>query len=210
MRTIKIISLVSLLTVLISCKKENVEPINFNNSLEYGSFTDTRDGHIYKTIKIGEQVWMAENLSYLINQNLEDLGCIYGRFYHFSDIVEVCPEGWHIPTVDEWEELFNFLGGRVVAGGKMKESGTSHWLEPNNLASNSSGFSALPAGYKDWYSGYGGRGIETIFWTSTLSDDYCHTGFLQYVSLSYESGTVKVESYCMDMDFSIRCIKDLD
>jgi uncharacterized protein (TIGR02145 family) len=204
----KSIRLITIFLVVVSCQKENTEPINYNGNLEYGSFTDLRDGHTYKTIKIGDQVWMAENLSYLEDQNVEDLGCIYGRFYYYSQIDEVCPDGWHVPSEEEWEDLFVFLGGKHVAGGKMKESGTSHWLEPNSSGSNSCGFSALPAGYDDWYGGYGGRGTETTYWTSTLSEDYCYSDYVKHISLTYKSSAVVVEGYCMDEDYSIRCIKN--
>ena len=93
------------------------------------SFVDSRDGKEYKTIKIGEQVWMAENLAYKPysgkywaydndNSNLEK----FGYLYDWETACNVCPNGWHLPNDNEWIELTEYLGGKEVAGTMMKET----------------------------------------------------------------------------------------
>ena len=119
---------------------------NYTNTK--GTYTDRRDGHIYKWVKIGEQVWMAENLAFKTNtgslayNNSENN--VNGRLYNWETAKQVCPTGWHLPSDEEWSQLTEYLGGEEVAGGKLKEQGTTHWKSPNKGATNASGFSGLP------------------------------------------------------------------
>lgn len=153
-------------------------PIIFNPNLNYGTVTDI-ENNIYKTIKIGTQTWMAENLrtTKYLNGDLigtttpasldvsrqdtpkyqwayngnENYVRTYGRLYTWytaTDNRKICPSGWHLPTYDEWWVLIDFYGGGCVAGGPLKEVGTSHWQTPNTDATNSSGFTALPGGHR--------------------------------------------------------------
>ena len=173
----------------------------FNPNLTYGTMTDA-DGNVYKTIRIGNQTWMAENLrttKYNDGSNIpnftvntftmkwgtltEGAYCNYGNTTDAVDIAtngslyngyavltgKLAPAGWHIPTEAEWNTLVDFLGGRGVAGGKMKETGTTHWSF-NEAATNESGFTALPAGYRDknensGYAGFFGGTSNSRFWT---------------------------------------------
>ncbi len=112
----------------------------------------------YKTVKIGTQVWMSENLAYKPstgnywayhddNANVAK----YGYLYDWETACKVCPSGWHLPSDEEWTTLIDYLGGEDVAGGKMKavgtiEAGTGLWYDPNDGATNESGFSGLPGG----------------------------------------------------------------
>jgi uncharacterized protein (TIGR02145 family) len=103
-----------------------------------GTFTDSRDGKVYKTVKIGDQVWMAENLAYkptsgnsLKYESEADYTAVYGYLYDWKTAMKVCPKGWRLPTDDEWAELSEYLGGEKIAGGKLKETGTTHWKSPN-------------------------------------------------------------------------------
>ena len=109
---------------------------------KYKTITDSRDGQEYLTVKIGKQWWFAENLNY----ETENSWCheceTYGRMYRYEAAMKACPEGWHIPSVNEWKELITTLGGGDIAGGKMKS--TEKWRTPNVGADNSSGFSAIP------------------------------------------------------------------
>jgi uncharacterized protein (TIGR02145 family) len=112
----------------ISCKTNEPEPEPIN----FGTFTDTRDGHEYKTIQIGTQTWMAENLAYLPTttpittwSNTEPCYYVYdyakyGVLYNWTAALTACPTGWHLPSDAEWTVLLNYLGGQNVAGGKMK------------------------------------------------------------------------------------------
>ncbi len=123
-----------------------------------------------RTVQIGNQTWMAENLKVtvapdgrMLNSSSingdSSLDVQYGRVYSFHDAVAACPPGWHLPSIEEWQELFNTLGGIEIAGGHMKT--VELWDPPNVGATNSSGFSAVPAGPRD------GFGWACHFWSST-------------------------------------------
>ncbi|MBP7459916.1 MAG: T9SS type A sorting domain-containing protein [Candidatus Delongbacteria bacterium] len=171
----------------------------------YGEFTDPRDGITYKTVQIGDQIWMAENLRTTRYRNKAEIPNItdsiqwselttgaycnydndtsyvatYGRLYNWYAVMDsrgIAPRGWHIPDHAEWETLINYLGGRSKAGGKMKEAGTEHWEAPNQSATNSSGFTALPAGarigeHPEFPGAYTGIGGIANFWSCTEHDD---------------------------------------
>jgi uncharacterized protein (TIGR02145 family) len=111
---------------------------------------------------------MAENLNYdagigswIYNEN-SDLAVTYGRLYIWETACEVCPDGWRLPSDEEWTELTAYLGGDEVAGGKLKETGASHW-EENEGATNESGFLALPGGGRFNYGDFDGIGITANF-----------------------------------------------
>ena len=89
---------------------------------------------------------MAENLNYKSGSDFADKPEVYGRLYSWEVAQRVCPTGWHLPTDAEWTTLTDYLGGKNVAGGKLKETGTEHWFSPNTGATNESGFTALPGG----------------------------------------------------------------
>lgn len=172
------------------------------------------EGNVYNTVQIGSQTWMKENLKstkYSDGSNMsvawaygdnESLANIYGRLYRWyeaTDIKNACPTNWHVPNYSEWTTLESYLGGSAIAGGKMKESGLSHWNSPNTGATNESGFTALPGG--DKYPGtgvYGVLGIHSYLW----SRDF-------YVSVikNDESTLSIVDAMYADYGFSIRCIK---
>ena len=154
------------------------------------------DGNVYKVIKIGEQWWMAENLrvthfrnlhpideitearewrtfnaaAYCSYGNNTDLGQEYGLLYNWKAVTDsrnIAPEGWHVATDKEYTILENYLGGRNRAGEKVKEAGNGHWGHPN-LANNSSGFTALPGGYRDSRGDFMGMPGFGFFWTAGL------------------------------------------
>jgi uncharacterized protein (TIGR02145 family) len=153
-----------------------------------GTVTDF-DGNIYTTVSIGTQCWFRENLRTTKFRNGnpipywtrtstkgycwydDDVGnkYDYGAIYHHQMIDDkrgLCPAGWHIPSLKEWETLSHYLGGDSEAGGKLKESGTINWVSPNMGATNSTGFSALPGGYKNCGNDYVSLGFYCGFWTS--------------------------------------------
>ncbi len=115
------------------------------------------DGNNYATVQIGSgksvQTWMAENLNYITgnswcyNDNTSNCD-IYGRLYDWQTALGACPSGWHLASDAELTALTDFLGGVWIAGGKMKETGTAHWFSPNYGATNSSGFTARPGGWR--------------------------------------------------------------
>ena len=121
-----------------------------------------------------------------------------------SNIQGVCPTGWHLPSEMEWQQLIDYLGGIQVAGGKIKETGTVHWLSPNTGATNESDFTALPGSYRSATSYYPALGGVTHFWSSTenSSDRSFSTG------LSYSSSE-EIGGYTLkDTGISIRCVKN--
>jgi len=147
----------------------------YNSSLTYGRFSDTRDGKTYKTIKIGTQTWFAENLAYKTSSgswaydNDESNVARYGRLYDWETSKSVCPTGWHLPSEAEWNTLINYLGGEKYAGCKLQA--TIGWKADKDYAvTNESGFSALPAGDRYSSSEYSSSGA--CFWSNTV---YCET-----------------------------------
>lgn len=194
-----------------------------------GSFTDPRDGNVYKTVTIGTQVWMAENLRYLpsvVSSTTESYTDPYyyvygyngtnvaqakattnyttfGVLYNIPAAFIACPAGWHLPTDAEWGQLIDYLGGDTVAGGKMKEIGTNHWLTPNTDATNESGFTALPGGGYS-ISNFSLIGESGYWWGATKSA----TGSYWTRSVDYNNGKIKRAGYYPKLGCSVRCVKD--
>ena len=204
----------------------------FYVDIEYNTFTDTRDDKVYKTVTIGEQVWMAENLAYLpaVSAQVTDSDTephyhvynyystdvaeakattnyqIYGVLYNWTAAKIVCPEGWHLPSNDEWTTLIDNLGGEGVAGGKMKEAGTSHWKSPNEGATNESGFTALPGGSRQMHgTAFESIGLFGNWWSST--EDYLSTYPFSW-NLIYYVSKVGWGYNFKDEGFSVRCVQD--
>jgi uncharacterized protein (TIGR02145 family) len=193
------------------------------------------DGNTYKTITIGSQVWMAENLKTTkLNDgtaipnvaektawlnNLTGAYCWYnndagsnktnGVLYNWYTVStgKLCPAGWHVPSTDEWETMFTYLGGKNIAGGKLKESGTTHWINPNVGATNETGFSALPVGICGGRDGaFFSNGECCFWWSSTVVGYDVESAFCIFI-YNYENqahNTTRV----LKSGFSVRCIKD--
>lgn len=191
------------------------------------------DGNVYHTISIGTQVWMVENLKttkyndgteipfisdtadawYALNSpgycwyndnetNKETTGALYN--WHALNTGKLCPKGWHIPTDKEWSILAEFLGGEIVAGGKMKATGTEFWSSPNTGATNSSGFTALYSSFRG-KSGFIPKGNGTLlFWSSTAHDDV--DAWAWY--LRFDSEALGRNHGGKYHGFSVRCLKD--
>jgi uncharacterized protein (TIGR02145 family) len=171
-----------------------------------GTFTDPRDGKIYKTVKIGKQTWMAENLNFNVGSgswcydNSISNCASYGRLYTWDAARSACPSGWHLPNDSEWNQLINYLGGENVAGGKLKS--TIHWNSPNIEATNSSGFSAFPGGSRGDSGGFFGLGYNGAWWSSaggTSTGASCRT-MLYDDGRVYRGGGSKAHS--------VRCLRD--
>jgi uncharacterized protein (TIGR02145 family) len=207
----------------------HIGEIIFNPDLDYGSVADI-DGNNYKTIHIGTQVWMAENLKTTRYNNGTEIPSLaslrgdqykplygwynndevsfkpaYGAIYNGYSVStgKLCPVGWHVPTDVDWNRLATYLGGVSVAGGKLKESGTSHWKSPNTGATNESGFTALPAGFR-FNGAFRGTGTDGIFWSSTgisASDPY-------FFNMFYNSTILNVFVMPQYQILSVRCLKD--
>jgi len=191
------------------------------------------DGNSYKTITIGNQVWMAENLrttkfrngdpipNVAVNESWSATAngafcwynndaankTIYGALYNWyavTDSRNIAPAGWHIPSDDEWTALTNFLQGNRLAGGKLKETGFAHWLDPNSGATNASGFTALPGGLRGKDGVFKNLGFCGTWWANT---EYTKSvAWYRYVDYG-TSNIYSVSSY-KTSGFSIRCVKD--
>ncbi len=183
--------------------------IGIAHAQKTGTLQDNRDGIKYSTVKIGSQWWMAENLAfigetgYYAYENDFKNAAIYGCLYDWETATKVCPTGWHLPSINEWDILINYLGGEDVAGGKMKES-NSYWKSPNANATNSSGFSAKPGGYRGHNNGYQDIGINGNWWSSTPRGIHAWGIGVDY-DVKYVSKATFSVSKCR---LSVRCIKD--
>jgi uncharacterized protein (TIGR02145 family) len=224
--------LITVLILIFSCNKEKDFIFIMNPWITYGSMTD-RDGNIYKTIQIGTQTWMAENLKTtkyndrtsipLVTDaiswsNLSTPACCwqdnvparkvtYGVLYNWYTVNtgKLCPSGWHVPSDAEWTVLTDYLGGENIAGGKLKESGFKHWNSPNTGATNETSFSALPGGDRL-------NGPDALFdnllemgcwWTTTFGEDWA-TNRLMY------DNSIRVQKffYSKKCGLSVRCVWD--
>ena len=153
------------------------------------------------------------------NNNANGEKDIYGALYTYAAAIGddwtkdnnenqgVCPDGWHLPSDAEWTTLTDYLGGTSVAGGKMKETGTTHWKNPNTAADNSSGFTALPGGFRSGDNGlFNSVGEYGVWWSSTES----YASLIAYIRyLGYDrTGVTRTEGDLKDSGYSVRCIRD--
>lgn len=187
---------------------------------DYGRFTDSRDGTVYRTTKIGDQTWMAENLRYM-PENAEGVGCYngnefyckkYGGYYTNAAAQQYCPSGWHVPTRDEWYLLFkNIPGGydeesdtydlNLVASKLRAIGGWSKTKYPDmETPTDPYGFAALPAGVYD----YGDEGHFGYFHTSTKFGMVSYYDF----GISNDEGIESNARTDIDVLISVRCLKD--
>ncbi|OWV23466.1 hypothetical protein B7988_14705 [Fibrobacter sp. UWB1] len=216
----------SVVTLAMPCKTET------EDNCEYGTLLDERDNQVYKTVRIGEQTWMAENLnygtanSYCYNGN--SANCTkYGRLYTWAAAMDsagtwsangkdcgynetcspaypvrgVCPEGWHLPSNEEWKALFTAVGGQSNAGKVLKS--LTGWYSNGN-GTDAFGFSALPAGDRYYSGGFDYDGYHAYFWSATEDNSgYAYSMFLYYYSeLAYLGDGSK------NYGFSVRCLRD--
>jgi uncharacterized protein (TIGR02145 family) len=180
----------------------------FNPDLTYGSFADPRNGQTYKTIQIGTQVWMAENLNYDIGNSWcydnTAVSCVeFGRLYDWQTALIACPSGWHLPSDAEWTTLTNFLGGESVGGGKMKSK--KFFNINDQTASNSSGFSAILGGYRNIGGVFYSAGYEGHWWSSS---EIVGIGSGLSRALKYDSSDIFSGPGMKSNGFSCRCVKD--
>lgn len=178
---------------------------------ETGSFTDTRDGKVYKTVKIDDQVWMGENLAFKtesgcwVYDDIQDYAKTHGYLYSWEVATKACPDGWRLPSMQDWWYLSTYLGGDEQAGGRLKEIGTTSWKNPNARATNSSGFSALPSGRSgDTNMEY--IGYKAFFWTNVDDDDATSW----HASLSSSDGELSFNPADKKDGYSVRCIQISD
>jgi uncharacterized protein (TIGR02145 family) len=206
--------------------------ISFNSKIQYGQVSD-KEGNNYRTVVLDNKTWMAENLrvtkfkngesiettnpsqdiskvsepKYYWSYNGKDsLSKIYGNLYTWYVIQDprgVCPEGFHVPSDQEWISLINSLDGNIEAGAKLKETDFAHWYKPNANATNETGFSALPGGYRDNDGKYYVLGFRGYWWSSKKN----------YVVMAWNTGLIYNNDILERLDFlkknglSVRCVK---
>ena len=141
-------------------------------------------------------------------QNIVTYGYLY-NWFTVENPKGLCPSGWHVPSRSEFDKLITFLGGEEIAGGKMKTTGTTFWKTPNEGATNESGFSGLPGGFREWKGEYGLIGLFGAFWSSTNINTDINDPEVWLLSIGSENklvGWTDVET--LEMGASIRCLKD--
>ena len=180
--------------------------------IKYGEMKD-KGGKTYKTVKIGNQTWMAENLNYetagSVCYDKKEANCVtYGRLYDWETAMSACPNGWHLPDTTEWKILWVAVGGYRTAGGYLKSK--SGWEKGGN-GEDKYGFSALPGGLSD--SGvYYEAGGESGYWWSA-SEHNSGSAYNMYMLSSYSGvgGVGGSDDSHLDKDIfliSVRCLKD--
>jgi len=172
-----------------------------------GTFTDSRNGKTYKTVKIAGKTWMAENVNFQTGKSWCYGGIAgncakYGRLYDWNSAKTACPSGWHLPSNQEWIALVTAAGGHSVAGKKLKAA--SGWSNSGN-GTDELGFAALPGGNRrndgKFYYGIGNDGS---WWSSTESEG----DLAYYRGIFYASEKVYEFNYDYGYGFSVRCVQD--
>ena len=186
-------------------------------AVEYGTLTDARDGKSYKTVKIGSKTWMAENLNFdnsaTATGSIDSSFCYdgipancekYGRLYQEYAATAVCPEGWRLPTADDWRDLtttamseFGDDNGSLRAVGQWEDT----IFGDNVTATNASGFSALPAGYRAKTGECDGEGKKAYFWGE---DNMNHYAWILSNQYDMEKESMQRGYYA----YAVRCVKD--
>ena len=191
------------------------------------------DGNIYQMVTIGTQTWMTENLRTTKYNDGADIPLVtiyaeweamttpgycwyenneatykanYGALYNWYTVNtgKLCPTGWHVPTDEEWTTLANYLGGLSVAGGRLKETGTAHWLSPNTGATNEFGFTALPGGGRADHGKFLYIGVAGYWWSSSeVNVDLAPAS--QMVLFDPAIGINELPKW---LGFSVRCLRN--
>lgn len=216
----------ALIFVATNCKKE-----------EDPNIVSDVDGNVYHTVVVGTQHWIVENLkvthyndgspipfvgnvtdwnnlttgAYCVYDNDLDNGKVYGKLYNFYAVADpqgICPVGWHVTINTDWEELADFLGGESVAGGKLKESGTAHWLSQNSDATDEVGFTALPGGQRGLGSdqGYFDIGYVGNWWASVEDESFPNLADAWILLINDPGITNSI--FNKSDGLSVRCVKD--
>ena len=210
----------------------DISPIIFNPALTYGTVSDI-DGNAYKTIQIGTQIWMAENLkttryndeeaiplvmsgtewsnltshgfSWYLNSPEANKN-VYGALYNWYAVTsgKLCPEGWHVFSETELNTLSTYLGGGTEVGSLMKETGTDHWVFPGSSATNESGWTGLPGGRRNDEGVFTSNGFVGYWWTATEFNSTEAVDAMLYYDFTF----LDSNNYKKTNGMSVRCVKD--
>jgi uncharacterized protein (TIGR02145 family) len=191
------------------------------------------DGNEYETVTIGDQVWMAENLKTTAlndgtaitnvpentpwssldtpglcwyNNNDTQNKEIFGALYNWYTVStgKLCPSGWHVPTAGEWDILNNYLGDSAAS--KLKETGNTYWATQNKDATNSTGFTARPGGYRVPGAGFQQKGYYGYWWSSSSDPNNVERVFGREMNAQSKDGSEVV--YNPNYGMSVRCLKN--
>jgi uncharacterized protein (TIGR02145 family) len=216
--------------IITSCGKDE-DP---NDTNEIPTTVTDFDGNIYQTVKIGTQTWLTQDLKVthytdgtlipLVTNNAAwsslltpgycwydndeiTYGETYGVLYNWyaANTGKLCPTDWHVPTDAEWLTLTTYLGGEDIAGGKLKEAGTAHWISPNTGANDEVGFKALPGGHR------GSDGVfeylqYRVYWWSSSQGSIESAAFSRRIF--YNENSVGKNQFDTESGYCVRCIKD--
>jgi uncharacterized protein (TIGR02145 family) len=226
MRYIRLNSWIFIILFTYSCDKKIIETPVTQFQVEPSEMTDTRDGQIYKIVKIGNQWWMAENLNYYTssgswyyNNDSIKYSKPYGRLYLWraamnlhassssnpSNVQGISPNGWHIPSLSEWNQLENYLKSFGLCADDLKDVGTSHWPTPN-YGTNLTFFNAIPTGtvYNNGNS-FANINYQTTFLTSTIDEN---TGGVWGRGIDCDKSDLRIAPLGLQNGWSVRCVKD--
>jgi uncharacterized protein (TIGR02145 family) len=191
---------------------ENLKTTRYNDGSQIPYITDLIDwAQLIEFEKFVECPQLTAGAYYWFDNNSSNKD-IYGAIYNWYavDRGNLCPTGWHVPTDAEWTKLAYFLGGTEEPGGKLKETGTTHWLSPNTGATNESGFKALPGavndgyyGSNDWWLGDYDTGMYGLWWSASDYDIFgIYRSIINLYTPLYQDGGIK------NCGASVRCLKD--
>ena len=220
------------MTYYVRAYATNAAGTSYGNEFAFHTDFRDREDNTYNAVIIGTQVWMAQNLKTTSFSNgdaipttLADITAatnpiyqwaynnddnnvpVYGRLYTWyvaSDARNVCPTGWHVPTDGQLESMKTFLGGEEVAGGKLKETGTTHWNSPNTGATNETGFTAVPGGYLLPTGASVSMGVSSYFWSTSPGIG----GLIWGQGLRDINASMLRGGYIPNDGVSIRCLKN--
>ena len=209
-----------------------------------GSVTDSRDNKTYKTVQIGSQTWMAENLNFEATnsycfKNSAEYCAEYGRLYTWGAAMDsvgewsenskgcgyydsdcsptypvrgVCLDGWHLPSRAEWDTLFSAVGGKSTAGKVLKStSGWENWDKKSGNGTDDFGFSAFPAGYRNYYENFYANGSQAFFWSCSTEGTaayFSDGSSAYYVRLDFNYDRLVLDISYKHSGYSVRCVKD--
>jgi len=176
---------------------------------EVGTFKDKRDGHMYSSIAIGKQVWMAENLKFLpasgawAYNDSSDCIKVYGYLYEWNEAQTACPKGWRLPTADEFGILFESLGGESVASSKLMEMDSVFWNGFDTVTGNVDVQQTLLGGTRKGDGTYSGLRLWGGLWSASLDNEGFPADFL----FGRGDPSVSRSAHNKSSAFSVRCIR---
>lgn len=210
-------SLISLSLFIYSCDDNTTEPDKTDVFIGQVWMTKNLDVDHYRNGEKIPQVtdpveWSKLTTGAWCYYNNDPLmGKVYGKLYNkyaIDDLRQLAPQGWHLPTIPDWQYLIDFLGGEDIAGGKLKEKSTAHWLYPNTGATDQFGFQALPGGLRQSDGTFGGIN-EMCYWWNIEESNFMQQLVLGAIGISFVD--IKLNRSIIESrnyGFSVRCVKD--